>query len=239
MNTSCSKAESQLTNDEWPAANAPEQRTAMSAVAASPDMAVRCSFPPGTSADRTTGAFAPPLEFGFRATFVEKGSRFVFRARKCAALLTLLLTTLLAAAAPLKTGDAFPDLTKFNLEGTLPDTKGKIVLVDFFASWCGPCKESFPAMQELHKKFAGKDFVIIAINLDQKKADMDDFLNKHPADFAIVRDGANKLVSTVKIPTMPTSFLLGRDGKVVSVHRGFKGEETRKKYAEEIEALLK
>ena len=161
------------------------------------------------------------------------------RARKCAVLITLLFTTLLASAAALKTGDAFPDLTQFKLEGTLPDTKGKIVLVDFFASWCGPCKESFPAMQELHKKFPGKDFVIIAINLDQKKADMDDFLKKHPADFAIMRDAANTLVSTVKIPTMPTSFLLGRDGKVVSVHRGFKGEETRKKYLEEIEALLK
>lgn len=185
------------------------------------------------------GVLAAPLPFGFRADFSERTPVFGFRARKCAVLLALLFTTLLASAAALKTGDAFPDLTKFNLEGTLPDTKGKIVLVDFFASWCGPCKESFPVMQELHKKFAGKDFIIIAINLDQKKADMDDFLKKHPADFAIVRDAANKLVSTVKIPTMPTSFLLGRDGKVVSVHRGFKGDETRKKYTEEIEALLK
>jgi thiol-disulfide isomerase/thioredoxin len=228
-----------MTNDEWPAANAPEQRTALSAVPASPDMAVRCSFPLMAHAARMTGAFAPPLAFGFRAMFEEKSARFSFRARKCAVLLALLFTTLLVAAAPLKSGDAFPDLTKFNLEGTLPDTKGKIVLVDFFASWCGPCKESFPVMQELHKKFAGKDFAIIAINLDKNKADMDDFLKKHPADFTIVRDAANKLVSTVKIPTMPTSFLLGRDGKVVSVHRGFKGDETRKKYAEEIEALLK
>jgi thiol-disulfide isomerase/thioredoxin len=185
------------------------------------------------------GTLATPLPFGFRADFAERTPAFGFRARKCAVLLALLLTTFLVAAAPLKSGDAFPDLTKFNLEGMLPDTKGKIVLVDFFASWCGPCKESFPVMQELHKKFAGKDFVIIAINLDKNKADMDDFLKKHPADFAIVRDAASKLVSTVKIPTMPTSFLLGRDGKVVSVHRGFKGEETRKKYAEEIEALLK
>ena len=155
------------------------------------------------------------------------------------ALASLFLAITLAMAGPLKEGDAFPDLTTVGLEGSLPDIKGKVVLVDFFASWCGPCKESFPAMQDLHKKYAGKGLIILAINLDKKKSDMDDFLKLHPADFAIVRDAANKLVSQIKIPTMPTSFLLNRDGKVVSVHRGFKGEETRKKYTEEIDALLK
>lgn len=161
------------------------------------------------------------------------------RTKFVAAFAALLLTSLVAFAATPKPGDTFPDLSKFGLEGTLPDMKGKVVLVDFFASWCGPCKESFPAMQELHKKFAGKDFVIIAINVDKKKSDMDDFLKKHPADFAIVRDAASKLVNEVKIPTMPTSFVVGRDGKVHSMHRGFKGEESRKKYIEEVEALLK
>ena len=156
-----------------------------------------------------------------------------------AAVASLILAVSMAMAAPLKEGDAFPDLTAVGLEGSLPDTKGKVVLVDFFASWCGPCKESFPAMQDLHKKYAGKGLVILAINLDKKKADMDEFLKAHPADFAIVRDATNKLVAQIKIPTMPTSFLLNREGKVVSVHRGFKGEETRKKYTEEIEALLK
>jgi thiol-disulfide isomerase/thioredoxin len=161
------------------------------------------------------------------------------RIKSGAGLSALLLAAVVALAGPLKQGDAFPDLSTFGLEGALPELKGKVVLVDFFASWCGPCKDSFPAMQELHRKYGGKDFVILAINLDKKKSDMDDFLKKHPADFAIVRDGANKLVAEVKIPTMPTSFLLDRTGKVHAVHRGFKGEETRKKYAEEIEALLK
>ncbi len=146
-------------------------------------------------------------------------------------------TTALAAAP--KEGDAFPELAKYNLEGALPDLKGKVVLVDFFASWCGPCKESFPAMQELHQKYGDKGLVIVAINLDKKKDDMEGFLKKHPASFTIVRDAANKLVSELKIPTMPSSFLLDRSGKIVSFHRGFKGSETKKKYEQEIEALLK
>jgi thiol-disulfide isomerase/thioredoxin len=150
-----------------------------------------------------------------------------------------LLGAFLAVAAPLKEGDTFPDLNQFGLEGAVPDTHGKVVIVDFFASWCHPCQESFPVMEALYKQYAGKGLVIIAINLDKNKADMDDFLKTHPASFVILRDAGNKLVSQVKIPTMPSSFLLDRDGKIHAFHRGFKGGETRKKYLEEIEALLK
>jgi cytochrome c biogenesis protein CcmG, thiol:disulfide interchange protein DsbE len=144
----------------------------------------------------------------------------------------------LALAAPPKVGDAFPDLAKFNLEGTVPDLRGKVVIVDFFASWCEPCKESFPVLEELHQKYGDK-LVIVAVNVDKKKADMDEFLKKHPVTFTVVRDAANKLVAEVKPPTMPSSYVLDKDGKVHSFHRGFKGAETKKKYTEEIEALLK
>jgi thiol-disulfide isomerase/thioredoxin len=151
----------------------------------------------------------------------------------------LVLGAALASATPLKPGDAFPDLTQCGLEGTLPNLHGKIVLVDFFASWCDPCKESFPAMEELYHKYGRKGLVIVAVNVDRKKADMDDFLKQHPASFTVVRDAGDKLVKQVKIPTMPSSFLLGRDGKVYAFHRGFKGAETTKEYTAEIESLLK
>ena len=151
----------------------------------------------------------------------------------------LFLGVFLAVAAPLKEGDAFPNLNQFALEGTVPDTQGKVVLVDFFASWCHPCQDSFPVMEQLYKKYGDQGFVIIAINLDKNKADMDDFLKTHPASFVILRDAGNKLVAQVKIPTMPSSFLLDRNGKIHAFHRGFKGDETQKQYVEEIEALLK
>lgn len=161
------------------------------------------------------------------------------KAQFVSALAALCISINLAAAGPLKEGDPFPDLAAYGLEGNLPDLKGKVVLVDFFASWCGPCKDSFPAMEELHKKYADKGLIVVAINLDKKKSDMDEFLKKYPASFVILRDAANKLVGEVKIPTMPSSFLLDKSGKVHAAHRGFKGEETKKKYAEEIESLLK
>ncbi|MGH7973089.1 MAG: TlpA family protein disulfide reductase [Limisphaerales bacterium] len=145
-----------------------------------------------------------------------------------------------SALAGVKVGDSFPDLASFKLEGKIPDAlKGKVVMVDFWASWCEPCKQSFPAMEELHRRFSDKGLVIVAINVDENRADMDGFLKKNAADFAVLRDGAQKLVAKAGIATMPSSFLLDRDGKIRFIHTGYRGAETRKKYEEEIETLLK
>jgi len=118
------------------------------------------------------------------------------------------------------------------------ELKGKVVLLDFWASWCGPCKESFPVMEELHKKYADKGLVILAVNVDETAAAMKDFLKEHPATFAIVHDATKKLVGTANISSMPSSFVLGTDGKVVAVHKGFHGKDTVKEYETEIEKLL-
>ena len=155
-------------------------------------------------------------------------------------LLLAILATGLAATAPLKVGDAFPDLAQFKLEGDLPaDLAGKVVLVDFWASWCGPCKSSFPAMEQLLERYGKDGFVIVAVNLDDKRSEMDDFLKKSPIKFIVVRDAGKKLVAQANIASMPTSFLLDRTGKISAVHNGFHGEETLKKYAQEIEQLLR
>lgn len=148
--------------------------------------------------------------------------------------------SVLAATGGLKEGEAFPDLAKFHVEGKVPEKlKGNVVVVDFWASWCGPCKESFPIMEELYRRFNGQGLVILAINVDESRAAMEEFLKEHPVTFNVVRDANKKLVAAVNIASMPTSFILDRDGKVHSIHRGFHGIETRKKYIKEIEELLK
>lgn len=152
----------------------------------------------------------------------------------------VLFAGLFSAAAEIKVGDAFPALASFKLEGKLPEgTHGKVVMVDFWASWCDPCKDSFPAMAELQKKYADQGFVIIAINVDENRSDMDDFLKKNAAGFAVVRDASQKLVEKAGIGTMPSAFLIDPEGKVRFTHSGYHGADTKKKYAEEIEALLK
>ena len=159
---------------------------------------------------------------------------------KRVALVAVLCVLALVASAGWKANDALPDLTAQGLEGKLPDgTKGKVVLLDFWASWCQPCAESFPVLEELHKKYAGEGLVIIAVSADEKKADMEKFLKKRPVTFCVVRDAAQKLVAQADVNTMPTSFLIDRAGKVRFLHDGFHGAETKKKYVAEIETLLK
>ena len=151
----------------------------------------------------------------------------------------LLIGTLLNAGAALKVGDTLPDLSSFQLEGKLPDPlKGKVVIVDFWASWCLPCAESFPVMDELQKKY-GDRLVVLAVNVDEKASNMDKFLKKHSVSFTVVRDAGQKLVAVVSPETMPTSFILDGTGKVCFLHSGFHGDKTRQEYIKEIDSLLK
>jgi thiol-disulfide isomerase/thioredoxin len=142
--------------------------------------------------------------------------------------------------AALNVGDPLPDLSSYKLEGSLPDSlKGKVVVLDFWASWCGPCAESFPVMDALQKKYQDQGLVILAVSVDEKAAKMDAFMKNHPVAFTVVRDAEHKLVATAEPETMPTSLLIDREGKVRYLHNGFHGSATQKEYVEQIESLLK
>lgn len=144
------------------------------------------------------------------------------------------------AAAAWKEGSALPDLKKAGLEGTLPaELRGKVILVDFWASWCAPCKASFPVLDELQKTYKNSGLVVLGVNVDEKADDMRKFIEEHPVAFTSVRDARQSLVSDADVQTMPSSFLVDRRGRIRFVHAGFRGEATRKQYVEEIEKLLK
>lgn len=144
-----------------------------------------------------------------------------------------------AWAAGLQPGDALPDLKSLQLEGDLPELSGKVVHLDFWASWCVPCRQSFPVLENLHKTYGSKGYVLIGVSMDEKRADMERFLKKNPVTFATVRDAQEKLASKVRPPGMPTSYFFGADGRLDSVHPKFEGDATRKKYVEIVERLLK
>lgn len=105
---------------------------------------------------------------------------------------------------------------------------GKVVYVDFWASWCVPCKQSFPWMNTMHRQYGNDGLVIIAVNMDQVRADADEFLAKYPAEFAVRYDPEGRLAPRFKVRGMPTSALLGRDGKVLLIHEGFKSKDVAK-----------
>jgi thiol-disulfide isomerase/thioredoxin len=154
-------------------------------------------------------------------------------------LVLLIMMLPVACFAGFKPGDNLPDLASFRLEGKLPEElKGQVILLDFWASWCGPCKSSFPAMQDLTTKYTDKGLTIVAVNLDEKQENMQEFLKTAKVSFTVVRDARQKLVAAADVPTLPTSFLIDRSGKIRFAHAGFDRDETTRQYVKEIEQLL-
>ena len=143
------------------------------------------------------------------------------------------------ARANVKTGDSFPALATASLTGgTLPATAGQVVLVDFWASWCAPCKASFPAYAKLQADYAARGLVIVAISVDEDPSAFAAFVKKMHPTFAALHDHAQQLVRQVEVPTMPTCYLIGRDGRVRFVHQGFHGEDSERELRKEIDSLL-
>jgi thiol-disulfide isomerase/thioredoxin len=142
-------------------------------------------------------------------------------------ILTCFLSILSLSAMALSVGDAAP---AFELPGDavpikLSAYKGKVVYVDFWASWCGPCKQSFPWLNEMQSKYGAKGFQVIGINVDAKTADAKVFLNEVPAKFTVAYDDKGVTPKQFGIKGMPSSVLLDASGKVIAQHTGFRDSD--------------
>lgn len=131
----------------------------------------------------------------------------------------------LAKSAP-KDGGKAPPAPRFTLptrDGSvcLDSLQGKVVYVDFWASWCGPCRQSFPWMKSMYDRYGSKGLVIVAINLDKDRGAAEGFLQKFPAPFTIAFDPSGKTAKEYKVWGMPTSYVVGKTGAIVSTHAGF------------------
>ena len=154
-------------------------------------------------------------------------------------LIVSALTLSISSATAQEVGSRAPS---FDLPGTVKpvrfaDFKGRVVYVDFWASWCAPCKQSFPWMNEMQAKYGPRGFSVVGINVDQKREDADKFLGSTPANFLVAYDTTGKVAEVYRPKGMPTSFLIGADGKVRAVHIGFK-DSNRDELEREIQAAL-
>jgi peroxiredoxin len=165
-----------------------------------------------------------------------KSSIFV----NAALCLSLAVTSLTGSALALDAGQSAPEIALKDMSGKavkLSDLKGKVVLVDFWASWCGPCRESFPALEKLSKSYKDKGFVVLGINIDNDVAAAQKFLKEVPVSFSVANDAGKQVAKSYAPPTMPSSYLIDKSGKVHAVHAGFKASDAAKLEAE-IKKLL-
>jgi cytochrome c biogenesis protein CcmG, thiol:disulfide interchange protein DsbE len=148
---------------------------------------------------------------------------------------------LLAAvqAKALDSGQPAPDVELRGSAATshLSDLRGKLVYVDFWASWCGPCRQSFPWMNEMQRKYGARGLQVVGINLDAKRSDADGFLVEQRAEFAVAFDSKGESARRFGVKGMPTSVLIGRDGKVIHVHQGFRKDDGADLEARLVDAL--
>lgn len=105
-------------------------------------------------------------------------------------------------------------------------SREKWVYLDFWASWCGPCRHSFPFMSQLQQQLKQQGLVVIAVNVDSDKAKAEQFLRDNPADFSVVYDPDGAIAERYHVPVMPTSYLI-HDGKIIGRHVGFRAGDSQ------------
>lgn len=132
-----------------------------------------------------------------------------------------------------------PEIDLPSTQGTiqLQQLRGKVVYLDFWASWCTPCKKSFPWMNRIKQDYEDRGFEILAVNLDKDRQLADEFLAAMDVNFRVAFDQSGKTAARYKLTGMPSSYLIGRDGKVYASHVGFR-EKDKVPLQEAIESLL-
>ena len=145
------------------------------------------------------------------------------------------------AAYACAVGDNAPSFALKDLNGntvTLDSFKGKVVFLDFWASWCGPCKEELPELELLYKKYGKDGFEVIGVSVDKSESNVAEFLNKRPVSFTILTNIKGDVAEAYGLPGMPTGYIIGKDGKIQHRHVGFT-KAFLPVYEKEIVELLK
>ncbi|MEO8360249.1 MAG: TlpA disulfide reductase family protein [Vicinamibacteria bacterium] len=143
-----------------------------------------------------------------------------------------------APAPPLKIAAPAIDLPTHDGRIKSADFAGKVVYVDFWASWCGPCKVSFPWLKTMHEQYAAKGLVIVAVNVDKDRADANQFVARQSPPFVVAYDPAGKTADAFHVEGMPSSFLIGPDGNIIYSHVGFDMKDAAKLEAQIKKALI-
>lgn len=152
----------------------------------------------------------------------------------------LTLTGVSLASAASAKGPA-PNFTLKSLGGKnlkLSEMTGNVVLINFWASWCGPCRQEMPLLNALHNKYEALGFTVLGVNVEEDVNNARGFLKKFPVDFPVLMDSTNQVSKQYKVIAMPTTVVVDRDGNMRYLHEGYKpGDED--KYHKMVKKLVR
>ena len=152
---------------------------------------------------------------------------------------SLIVLVTLAPAFALSPSSA-PDVTLSTAKGDvlrLADLRGRVVLVDFWASWCPPCKTSFPALDAIYREYHEQGLEVVAVNVDERRRDAEAFLAGRPHALTVVFDPKGTSAQAFAVKGMPSSFLIDRGGVIRFAHTGYSGSSDAA-YRRELRQLL-
>ncbi len=156
-------------------------------------------------------------------------------------LFTLVLLTSGVAFAGVQKGERAPAFSLPSLKGstvTLSSMHGKVVLIDFWAQWCEPCKKELPQLDRLAKEYAPKGVVIVAVNIDKQRDNAERMVKQLGLSLNVLLDPAGSVAGTYDLPKMPTSFVVDKKGFVRYVNAGFDGPQDVARFKQELDDLL-
>ncbi|HLS81115.1 MAG TPA: TlpA disulfide reductase family protein [Steroidobacter sp.] len=157
---------------------------------------------------------------------------------------TLLLAICVALSAPSSTGAGSTAAPSFALPSrngdmiSLADLKGQVVMLNFWASWCGPCRQEMPLLDQMYKRYSALGFTLLGVNVEANTQDAERWLGDTPVSFPILFDRDSKVSKLYDVSAMPSTVFIDRNGDVRYLHRGYRpGDEGE--YLDQIRALLK
>ena len=160
---------------------------------------------------------------------------------RAAALAATLVTTSMVTGSTGATASIAPSFTLPSRGGdnvSLASLKGKGVMLNFWASWCGPCRQEMPLLEQMHKRYSALGFTLVGVNVDANSKDAEEWLSKTPVSFPVLFDRESKVSKLYDVSAMPSTVFIDRQGNVRYLHRGYKaGDEGE--YLNQIRALLK
>ena len=134
-----------------------------------------------------------------------------------------------------------PDFTLTDANGqavTLSDLRGQVVMINFWASWCGPCRQEMPLLEQIHQRYEPLGFTLLGVNVEENSSDGQAFLQDRPVSFPVLYDPANGISKLYDVVAMPTTVLIDRQGNVRYLHHGYKpGYEND--YQDQIRVLVR